>query len=370
MHCSRCSHRSWPIRLAALCALLVATLVGPFAVPQRALAAATAFAQWTFNSPTPDSATSTGTSSPATGSGTLTMVGGATNPSFNSGSGSADPAASDNSGFQTTTYPAQGSGNETAGIQFNVSTAGQQNIVVSWDQRHSNTSSRYVRFQYSTDGTTFTNLGTLFEANAGDTWFNTRSVDLSAITGVNDNPSFAFRIVAAFAPGTSAYAASNSAKTYGSDGTWRFDMVTVSGEPAGPTLIAPSITAQPTSVTISAGATASLTVAASGSSPLSYQWYQGSVGDTSAPVGTDSASFTSPALSASTSYWVRVRNSVGSVDSSAATVTLLAACAASDTPIGTVQGSSDITPFAGQTVTIQGVVVGDYELPAGSNQIR
>jgi predicted extracellular nuclease len=36
-------------------------------------------------------------------------------------------------------------------------------------------------------------------------------------------------------------------------------------------------------------------------------------------------------------------------------------CSAADITIGSVQGSSDISPNAGQTVTVQGVVVGDYE---------
>lgn len=38
-----------------------------------------------------------------------------------------------------------------------------------------------------------------------------------------------------------------------------------------------------------------------------------------------------------------------------------AACSALDTPISQVQGSNDISPLNGTTVTIQGVVVGDYE---------
>lgn len=37
------------------------------------------------------------------------------------------------------------------------------------------------------------------------------------------------------------------------------------------------------------------------------------------------------------------------------------ACSASDTPIGQLQGSGAGTPFSGQTFTVQGVIVGDYE---------
>ncbi len=111
-------------------------------------------------------------------------------------------------------------------MQFNVSTLGFEDILVSYDLRHSNTSSRYEQFQYSLDGTNFVDFA-LFDGNAGDTWFNNRTIDLSSIAGADNNASFAFRVVAAFAPNTSAYAASSS--TYAGTGTWRFDMVTASG---------------------------------------------------------------------------------------------------------------------------------------------
>ncbi len=51
---------------------------------------------------------------------------------------------------------------------------------------------------------------------------------------------------------------------------------------------APAITTQPANQTISSGATATLTVTATGTAPLSYQWYQGNTGDTTTPVGTNS----------------------------------------------------------------------------------
>ena len=49
--------------------------------------------------------------------------------------------------------------------------------------------------------------------------------------------------------------------------------------------VAPTIGTQPQDSTIVSGATATLTVAAAGTGPLSYQWYQGVAGDTSIPVG-------------------------------------------------------------------------------------
>ena len=41
-------------------------------------------------------------------------------------------------------------------------------------------------------------------------------------------------------------------------------------------------------------------------------------------------------------------------------------CATSDTPIGAIQGSGDISPLAGSNVTIQGIVTGDYEYGGGA----
>ena len=45
-----------------------------------------------------------------------------------------------------------------------------------------------------------------------------------------------------------------------------------------------SITTQPASSTISSGTPVTLTVVASGTAPLTYQWYTGDKGDTSNPI--------------------------------------------------------------------------------------
>jgi formylglycine-generating enzyme required for sulfatase activity len=87
-------------------------------------------------------------------------------------------------------------------------------------------------------------------------------------------------------------------------------------------IIAPAITTQPLAVAINSGETATLTVAASGSEST-FQWYIGNSGVASSPVGgATSASFTTPALTATTTYWVRASNRAGTVDSNAATVTV------------------------------------------------
>ena len=85
---------------------------------------------------------------------------------------------------------------------------------------------------------------------------------------------------------------------------------------------APSITLQPRSRRVESGEAVTLAVAATGSAPLAYQWYEGEAGDTGTPVGTDSGSLTTPPLAASTSFWVRVSNGCGHADSAAAAITV------------------------------------------------
>ncbi len=190
--------------------------------------------QWNFNSVPADALLSTGSAAPSTGTGTLTTQGGITT-TFASGvanGGSSDPALTDNTGFQTTTYPAQGTNSGTAGVRFDVSTVGFSDIIVSWDQRFSNTSSRFYQLQYSLDGSVANPVwivGNTFEnTGGGDFWANNNQVNLSAAPGVADNATFAFRIVSVFGP-AGAYVASNPLGTYAAGGTWRFDMVTVQG---------------------------------------------------------------------------------------------------------------------------------------------
>ncbi len=144
------------------------------------------------------------------------------------------------------------------------------------------------------------------------------------------------------------------------------DFVTGSPNPRNSTFGLPTITTQPQSQTINNGATAALSVVASGNTPLTYQWYQGASGDTSLPVGTNSANFTTPSLTSTTSYWVRVSNTLGSAESATATVTVLALCESSYTPIYQIQGSGSAAAITG-IVTTQGVVVGDFEGTAAAS---
>lgn len=210
----------------------------------QATLAQTTFVEWNFNSNPPDGSNSTGSTMPFVGAGTFTTIGGVTQ-TFSSGTangGSSDPALTDNTGLQTTTYAPQGTNNNSCGIQFQASTVGYQNIVLNYDLRHSNTSSRYELVQYTLDISATTPVwvdAATFDGNVGDFWFKNRTIDLSAVTALNNNPNAAFRVVGTFAPSTSTYAATGASSSYATTGTWRFDMVEVKGQSFGADIIPP-----------------------------------------------------------------------------------------------------------------------------------
>jgi uncharacterized repeat protein (TIGR03803 family) len=85
----------------------------------------------------------------------------------------------------------------------------------------------------------------------------------------------------------------------------------------------PSITSQPANQTITPGSTTTLSVTASGTGPLCYQWYAGASGTTTNPIsGATGSSYTTPALTSTTSYWVQVSDADGAADSATATISV------------------------------------------------
>src|ERR1051326_6579987 len=88
----------------------------------------------------------------------------------------------------------------------------------------------------------------------------------------------------------------------------------------------PAITAQPQSTTITAGGSVTLSVTATGTAPLSYQWFGGPSGFTGAPqTGATASTFTvSPGVTSQ--YWVRVTNACGAANSASATITVNSSC--------------------------------------------
>ncbi|MBX3422124.1 MAG: PEP-CTERM sorting domain-containing protein [Pirellulaceae bacterium] len=189
------------------------------------------------------------TLTPNSGTGTAILTGGTTG-TFATGNGGGR-------GWNTATYAAQSEDSGMRGVSFLTSTLGFENITVSLDHRASGTASRWARFEYTTDGGT---SWTPHSNNAGslsphDTFYSF-NIDLGALSAVENNPNFGFRVVSIFSPlafdqnasladfgPNTAYMRANAQASYtpgggvgtgnygggGSGGTWRFDNVTISG---------------------------------------------------------------------------------------------------------------------------------------------
>jgi hypothetical protein len=128
--------------------------------------------------------------------------------------------------------------------------------------------------------------------------------------------------------------------------------VTVNAAP-----VVPSITTQPASQTVTAGQTATFTVAATSTAPLNYQWQRNAV----AISGATSSTYTTPATTSSDSgaqFTVLVSNAIGSITSNPATLTVNAAAVA---PSITTQPSSQ-TVTAGQAATFTVAATGTAPL--------
>ncbi len=204
--------------------------------------------QWNFNSAAPDASTSTGSALPSTGSGTASVIGGVSG-SFAAGS-PRDNAASDNTAWSLSGWPAQGTASGTAGAQFMVSTSGFTGAIsVSFDLRQTTTASERFQLQATSDGanffnvsggaasfeTTGNNTGTSFgadglfintAANSSQAFVQSVTYAFLAGSAFEDNANFGFRLVSVF--DGASYDAAGASANYGTSGTLRLDMVTVS----------------------------------------------------------------------------------------------------------------------------------------------
>ena len=121
--------------------------------------------------------------------------------------------------------------------------------------------------------------------------------------------------------------------------------------------VGPAITTQPAaSQTIASGATAALSVVATGTAPLTYQWFQGTSGTTTTPVGTNSPNFTTPALTVATNYWVRVTNTFGHGELDTAAIAIGVG------PAITTQPAASQTIASGATAALSVVATGTAPL--------
>jgi hypothetical protein len=110
--------------------------------------------------------------------------------------------------------------------QFQTSTLGLDEIGFVLDHTSSGTGPRDFQFQYSTDGSTFTDFGSPY-MNAGTTWSSgtqsmadTHSFDLRSVTGLNNQANVYFRVA-------NSSTTSVGGATVAATGTSRIDNVTV-----------------------------------------------------------------------------------------------------------------------------------------------
>jgi hypothetical protein len=128
--------------------------------------------------------------------------------------------------------------------------------------------------------------------------------------------------------------------------SWDLDAVqTVYG--SGPTCAEPVITQQPQPASIFTNQTATLSVSVSGSAPFAYQWHRVDGNNVTAIPGANGASYTTPPMTQSAQFYVKVTNSCGNAESQRATVTVVECTA----PYAVVQ-PADQTIVSGSTATL------------------
>ena len=199
--------------------VVTALLASPF-IAQRA--SADVLGQWTFEVNTPPDATDV-----AALSGILADVG--------TGTGSALHASA---ATDWTTPAGNGSANSLSGntwgigdyFQFSLSTLNYTGIGVTFDQVSSSTGPRDFYLAYSTDGSSFTQFGSIYAVLVNATpnnWSSgipvgttSYSFDLSSITALDNSPTIYFRLVDA-----STVAAGGA--TVATGGTSRVDNFTI-----------------------------------------------------------------------------------------------------------------------------------------------
>jgi hypothetical protein len=208
--------------------------------------------------------------------------------------------------------------------QFAASTTNYQGISISFDQVGSGTGPGQFNLQYSIDGINFTQFGYTYSVTSAPSWSGTSAktgesyaFDLSSINGLNNKGVVYFRLVMA-----STVTAGGSAP--GTSGTSRVDnFVVAASSPIGVSG-APQIFTDVKSTNVYAGRTVTFNVIASGSDPLTYQWYYPNL---SAPLsdggnisGSASAALTLSSVTTNQigNYQVIIHNSFGSVTSSIA----------------------------------------------------
>jgi hypothetical protein len=157
------------------------------------------------------------------GTGTLTTNFNPVNVLFTSAGTSTNARQGDVAGQSITLQGGTSNANNGSFLNLNVSTVGLNNLVISFATQRTSTGFNSNQFQYSLDGVVFVNFGAPY---IPPLTFGLVTFDLGGISGVNDNPNAAFRIV--FNGATSA------------SGNNRLDNLVVEGQSVTTTIPEPS----------------------------------------------------------------------------------------------------------------------------------
>lgn len=126
------------------------------------------------------------------GTGTLTTSFNLVNVLFTSAGTSTNARQGDPAGQSITLQGGTSNANNGRTLDLNISTAGFNNIVVSFATQRTSTGFNSNQLQYSLDGVAFVNFDAPYTPPLT---FGLVTFDLSSISGLNDNPDAAFRIV-------------------------------------------------------------------------------------------------------------------------------------------------------------------------------
>jgi hypothetical protein len=126
------------------------------------------------------------------GSGTLTTTFNPLNVLFTSGGTSTNARQGDAAGQSMTLQGGTSTANNGRSLDLNVSTVGLNNIVISFATLRTSTGFNSNQFQYSLDGVAFIDFGAPY---IPPLTFGLVTFDLGSISGLNDNPNAAFRIL-------------------------------------------------------------------------------------------------------------------------------------------------------------------------------
>jgi hypothetical protein len=115
----------------------------------------------------------------------------------------------------------------TQGVQFNVSTAGQSNISLSFNMAASNNGIEGLEVEYTTNGTTWNNdqeitLGTAYTSYV---------VSLSGVPSASNDPNFGIRLVSAYTGGSQYETPTGNTAYVNGQGNWRISDVQIDATP-------------------------------------------------------------------------------------------------------------------------------------------